>query len=335
MKPTKHFICLLTAICLISCSKDNEPSDVNPDSNSSKVTINIDGSTSTGATFSLIDGSTFYLDYIKYEIVDSHLEIVGHDPIELKGDIAPYAEVTYLGTTYKTRVICDDAFYKSKITSVVIPSTVTKIDWAFGSCDQLVSVTFPETMDKISGFSYCKSLTQIKLPKSVKTIGGFSGCSSLKSIEFPESVESIWGFDHCESLVSVEFPESVEYIEGFSYCKSLASVSLPNSVITVGGFNENPLIQSIYIPASVQEIELQEIYLDYDWDRHYLAFYPIPEIWITNCEEILDNSNNYYFSDLFKGATLHVKPEEVEFCKRYSPYDYAAEIIGDYYDYKK
>lgn len=138
MKLEKLFIGLLLAVCFVSCSKDDEPGNggdpgtsTNPNQpeNNSSVTINSDGSTSTKAIFSPIDETTFYIDYVKYKIVDSHLEIIGYDPVELKGDVKPYASVKYLGTIYNTRIILEEAFRNCKtITGINISNTVTKIE---------------------------------------------------------------------------------------------------------------------------------------------------------------------------------------------------------------
>ena len=110
MKKLLQIMALLLCTALYSCSSDEPNNPDDPDNpggststNNSSVTIKADGSTSTGVVFSPIDETTFFLDYIKYEIVDSHLEIVGYDPIEIAEHVKPYATVTYLGVTYQTR----------------------------------------------------------------------------------------------------------------------------------------------------------------------------------------------------------------------------------------
>lgn len=79
---------------------------------------------------------------MKYKIVDSHLEIIGYDPFELKGDVKPYASVKYLGTTYNTRIILEEAFRNCKtITGINIPNTVTEIGpVAFCGCKSLSDI---------------------------------------------------------------------------------------------------------------------------------------------------------------------------------------------------
>ncbi len=218
MKLEKLFIGLLLVVCFVSCSKDDEPGNggdpgknPNQPENNSSVTINPDGSTSTKAVFSPIDETTFYIDYVKYQIVDSHLEIIGYDPFELKGDVKPYASVKYLGTTYNTRIINSEAFRNCKtITSINIPSSITKIsNYAFSGCSSLASVTIPSSVTTIGYYAFggCSSLTGVTIPSSVTEIGyyAFGGCSSLTSVTIPSSVTRICNsaFYNCLELLDI------------------------------------------------------------------------------------------------------------------------------------
>ena len=111
----------------------------------------------------------------------------------------------------KLKNIDNALFYKSKISSIIIPNSVKSIgDWAFG---------------------YCKSLTTIIIPDSVERIGDFTfdGCKHLKSIVISDSVESIgdYAFYKCESLTSIAIPDSVKSVGklAFNNCGSLKSLS--------------------------------------------------------------------------------------------------------------
>lgn len=80
-------------------------------------------------------------------------------------------------------------------TSINVKNGTIGICGGFYNESNLVSVTFPNTLEYIdnSAFSYCTGLTSITLPKSLKSIGGgaFSNCQNLKNITFPNNVEYI------------------------------------------------------------------------------------------------------------------------------------------------
>ncbi|MDE6463046.1 MAG: leucine-rich repeat domain-containing protein [Muribaculaceae bacterium] len=170
MRKLLQIMALLLCTALYACSSDepNRPDDDNPagSTNNSSVTINADGSTSTGVVFAPIDETSFFLDYIKYEIVDSHLEIVGYDPIEIAEDVKPYATVNYLGVSYNTRVVADDAFNGcTSISSISLPESLTSIGYrAFRGCTSLSTISLPESLTEIGFFAFgsCTSLTTIK-----------------------------------------------------------------------------------------------------------------------------------------------------------------------------
>ena len=131
------------------------------------------------------------------------------------------------------------------LTSVTFPNSVTTIGASAFSGSGLTSVTFPNSVTTIGEdvFFGCKSLTSVVLSNSLTTIGGqaFLGCTSLTSITIPNSVTTIGvsAFTLCESLTSITMiPGSVTEIgsEAFAYCKSLETVTIPNSVKTIGEY---------------------------------------------------------------------------------------------------
>ena len=76
------------------------------------------------------------------------------------------------------------AFEGSNITSVSIPSGVTKIgQMSFSDCSSLSSVSLPNTLTSIGdcAFDGCSSLKSITIPSSVTNIGddAFDGCNNL------------------------------------------------------------------------------------------------------------------------------------------------------------
>ena len=143
---------------------------------------------------------------------------------------------------------------------------------AFNSCDQLSTVTFPNSLTTIEGFAFfaCVSLENITIPNSVTVIGecAFRACYKLTSMHIPASVTTIgYGvFGECTGLIAitVDADNPVYYSEGnciierdskalIQGCKtsvipqdttrisreafywiSLTNVTIPNTVTTIG-----------------------------------------------------------------------------------------------------
>ena len=158
------------------------------------------------------------------------------------------------------------AFYRSALTSVNIPESVTTIDPdafrecaalttvsmgkhvtkigtnAFFSCKALTDITLPTTLTSIGycAFYQCNKLNSIAIPGSVKTIGdkAFYGCSGLTSLSINNGVETIgsWTFANCSGLTSLVIPASVKMIDlyAFYHCSGLTSVVIPASVTSIG-----------------------------------------------------------------------------------------------------
>ena len=67
-------------------------------------------------------------------------------------------EVSYKGRKYAVTAIGSGLFYKTSLTAVTIPSSVTSIGkWAFEKCENLTSITIPNTVTSIGkeAFSEC------------------------------------------------------------------------------------------------------------------------------------------------------------------------------------
>ena len=178
------------------------------------------------------------------------------------------------------------AIPQSTIGSIVVPSkvgnyTVVSIgDYAFYNCDNITSVTIPQSVTNIGfrAFYDCSGLTSVKIPSSVTTIGenAFYNCSGLTSITISEGVRSIGdgAFSSCSGLTHITIPCSVTSIGSgaFSSCP-LTDVTVPghkcgidfssvtNLVISDGttaigsmAFYNCPALTSVKIPSSVTNI---------------------------------------------------------------------------------
>ena len=138
-----------------------------------------------------------------------------------KGNIVIPEQVTYNGNVYTVREVAPNAF------------------WA---CDSLISVSLPESVEKIHEFAFagCGMLTSVNIPNKVYTISEkcFSGCEKLDSVLLPSGVTSIgkFAFNDCKSLRSIVLPESLKVIneEAFANCRSLDSLAIPAKVESIG-----------------------------------------------------------------------------------------------------
>ncbi len=98
------------------------------------------------------------------------------------------------------------AFVASGIKSIKIPRGVTTLNGVFRACENLTSVTLPETLTGIGfgTFEDCKNLKNVTIPKKITVIDHyvFAGCESLTIISIPENVKKIEhnAFDGCKNL---------------------------------------------------------------------------------------------------------------------------------------
>ena len=114
---------------------------------------------------------------------------------------------------------------------------------AFTDCKSLTSIKLPSSITRIDtlAFSSCP-LTSVNIPSNVIEIrsGAFWGCESLTSVNIPSSVKEIGesAFVYCKSLTSINIPSSVTEIgeDAFRGCKSLTSVNIPSSVKEIGEY---------------------------------------------------------------------------------------------------
>ena len=145
-------------------------------------------------------------------------------------------------------------------------NSVTKIcDKAFYGCDDLRSLTLPETVTTIGRYAFyeCTGLTSLTLPEAVTSIGAFafSECTGLTSVTIGNSVTTIGygSFRHCTGLTSVTIPDAVTEIEGYAFhsCTNLRSVAIGNSVTKIGdmAFGYCGSLSSVIIPESVTIID--------------------------------------------------------------------------------
>ena len=143
-----------------------------------------------------------------------------------------------------SRPLEKDLFPKNqKITSLVIPDTVTRIEnGAFENCEELSELIIPESVTFIGvlAFGFCKKMTKLTLPKRLLEIsyGAFKNCQNLKELTISNGVkiikEAAFGKqnrgDYNDFLTHIAIPSSVEEIGelAFSIFRKLEQVDIYN-----------------------------------------------------------------------------------------------------------
>ena len=146
--------------------------------------------------------------------------------------------------------IGSDVFSETPLESVHIPASVTNIgNYAFGHCDNLVSVTFANGREGVaidpSAFDFTPwgdanmPTVLIRLDEDGNvtengtTLVGYHGASPV-TLDIPADVTAIryWAFERCNALQELTVPTNVTEIGeyAFSYCNNLLRAFLPKNL---------------------------------------------------------------------------------------------------------
>lgn len=161
--------------------------------------------------------------------------------------IAPEYEglpVTHIG---------EDAFESSNITSLVIPESVTNINYgAFSSCLSLTSVVIPDSVTHIRSyvFSNCDALESVNylgtIDQWAEGITFYHGVLNGRQLKINgevvtevilTTVTKISGnaFNGCTSLTSIELSDNVTSIGSDAFKRTnITSIEIPDSVTSIG-----------------------------------------------------------------------------------------------------
>ncbi len=193
----------------------------------------------------LQDGQEMTIDGINYRVVspeDRTVELA--DNTSYTGALTIPESFEYSGATITVVGIGENAFYdgvnyNTKLTSVVMPNTVTYIGAdAFRRCTTLTSVTFSENLKTIgeNAFYNCYNWAQdIVVPDGVTTIpnGAFRACEKLTSITLGSRVTWIgdYAFNTCGVLTEFVIPERVTWLgtQSFGNCTGLTTITSLNT----------------------------------------------------------------------------------------------------------
>lgn len=138
------------------------------------VTINDDGTTSNGVHFRRENNQSFWLNYVKYVIENSHIYVSKCDTTEvrhsLNGHVTIYSSITIDGTKYAVRKI--STLTAKGLKSIYIPNSVTSISsgafYDYPSVNtSLNKIWLPANVQLVgTTFYFCKNLQEIYLQGS-------------------------------------------------------------------------------------------------------------------------------------------------------------------------
>ncbi len=189
-----------------------------------------------------------------------------------------YAEaalVTDLGMVFRSKkniLSFDELQYFTGLTAIG--------DSAFYYCYRLTSVVLPQTVTSIKrhAFRYCVYMTSIRLPENLESIGqqAFWQCERLTSIRIPAKVNSIdhYVFGYCKQLTDVSVDPANTVFDSREGCNAIVETStntlyqafvstrIPSTVTTIGRLSYSYYngITSMLIPSNVTRIENAAFY---------------------------------------------------------------------------
>lgn len=228
------------------------------------------------------DAEKLTLENIRYEIIDGEVTVLGltegsnlaevviPPQIELNPvtriDESAFYKSHITGVTFPETLteIGDSAFYETHIKEVYIPAGITKLGAGIFKYSGVEKAVFEEghTMIPNSCFERCNSLKEVVLPSTLKTIddNAFLRCG-FTEIVFPEELEKIGkqAFFGCEGLEEIVLPDNVTEIgvESFYGCKRVKRLVLSKNlnVISNNAFGATESLIKIDIPEGVVSIE--------------------------------------------------------------------------------
>lgn len=209
--PTHVSSALLILLCVLLCACSKDPTD----------------SSHTEASPPSVESN---LKHFLYESDGASVTITGYSGIE--STIAIPSEIDGLPVT----TIAENAFrgfiYLEK---VVIPDSVTTIDYAFPACEDLEYVFIGQGVTSMNGaFRGCTALKDVAGGSRVEYMDeAFAGCTSLRTATIPSSVKSaLSAFSGCTQLTGASIENGITCLDKtFENCTDLRAIQIPDSVI--------------------------------------------------------------------------------------------------------
>lgn len=185
-----------------------------------------------------------------YFMVEEHPELIDY--------------LIYDDEMLKRKVIGVKETYRNRITTAVIPRTVTAIgDGAFRGCTAMTHLTIPAGVAQLGNYVFdgCTALTEVEMHEGL-TLGNylFNNCTSLETVELPTGLTTIPEglFYGCTALREVVLPTGVTDIGAYAYygCSRVYTLNLPATVQRVGAqaFASMTSLHFVTLAAGLQEL---------------------------------------------------------------------------------
>lgn len=144
----------------------------------------------------------------------------------------------------------ENFLFDSDVTSVKIPSNITKISMQSFTYSNVESIKIPNSVTYmgISAFRECKKLKSIIFSNALKEIPANTclDCTSLSYVEIPEGVEKIMqgAFLGCDKLNNVTIPKSIKFIAVNAFPDNIKELTYSGTIaefkkIAMGNFYNN------------------------------------------------------------------------------------------------
>lgn len=139
---------------------------------------------------------------------------------------------------------------------------VTKIQYAFYYCNNLISIVIPETVTEIGmdAFSHCYSLISMTLPYGVTKIKefAFDDCSNLKLLNCPSTLQDIGAnaFQYC-GFETIKLNEGLKSIGSSAFTHTyISEIEIPSTVETIdaNAFDSSYRLEKVILPKRVGNI---------------------------------------------------------------------------------
>ena len=164
----------------------------------------LSGGVSTASAQDIVANGIYYniISDTQVEVAPAFYDGVNH----YEGCIILPERVYCDGVNYEVAAIAPRAFWRSAVTEVQIPNSVTMIgDAAFADAEDLANITLPLGLKAVSRYMLAgTAVTHVALPEGVVSIGqsAFEDCSYLRTIFLPASLRYIGesAFGYCSIL---------------------------------------------------------------------------------------------------------------------------------------